>query len=361
MSLHSADRWVLGEEHTTTRRLTSSARQRALKASVTRRGHPSGRLVCSFVLATLVHAGIVRLPLPVFPPPPPQPTMIELVPDALSSPVDTQSALTNEDLQQLRTFHDAVVGRAAALEQTLAAALERQAAVEVARQQHLATLEAERTALQSHVIDLQQHMTELTAAQAELAAQLAAERERAAALERQLQEQTRAKEAELSSLRGAYDRLVASLQGEIAQKEIALHQVKEKLVVTILDRVLFPSGQATLTPEGRQIMQKVGAILAKVTDRRILIEGHTDNVPIGPTLSQQYPTNWELSTARATEVVKYLITEAQLPPHRLSAVGRADTAPVASNESEEGRKQNRRIEIILLPPDDLLHGSVGSS
>lgn len=358
MSLHSADRWVLGGEDTTTQRLTLSARRRVTAASVTRRGHSHGHLVCSFALATLVHAGIVRLPLPVFPPPPPT---IELVLEDTPLHVETRSAPKNEDLQRLRTFHDAVIGRAAALEQTLAAALEQQAAVETARQQHLATLEAERAALQSHVADLQQHMTELTTAQAELAAQLAAERERAAALERQLQEQTRAKEAELSSLKGAYDRLVASLQGEIAQKEIALHQAKEKLVVTILDRVLFPSGQATLTPEGRQIMQKVGTILAKVTiDRRILIEGHTDNVPIGPTLSQQYPTNWELSTARATEVVKYLITEAQLPPHRLSAVGRADTAPVASNETEEGRKQNRRIEIILLPPDDLLHGSIGS-
>jgi chemotaxis protein MotB len=343
-----------------TTRLTSPSRNQPA-ASVTRRVHPYGRLACSFVLATLLHVGIVRLPVNLLLPPPLQSATIELTLEDSSPPVDTPGATAADAIQQLRTFHDSVVDRAAVLEQTLAAALERQAAVEAAQQQQLATLAAERAALHGQVTNLQQQMTALTAEQAELAAQLAAERERAAALERQLQEQTRAQEAELAGVKGAYDRLVATLKGEIAQKEIALHQVKEKLIVTILDRVLFPSGQATLTPEGRQIMQKVGAILAKITDRRILIEGHTDNVPIGPTLSQQYPTNWELSTARATEVVKYLITEAHLPAHRLSAVGRADTAPVASNESEEGRKQNRRIEIILLPPDDLLHGNVANS
>ena len=146
-----------------------------------------------------------------------------------------------------------------------------------------------------------------------------------------------------------YDRLVAALQGEISQKEIALHQAKDKLTVTILDRILFPSGQATLTPEGEQLIEKVGAILVKVAGQRILIEGHTDNVPIGATLSTRFPSNWELSSARAAEVVKYLISRVQLSPQQLSAVGRADTSPVASNTNEEGRRLNRRIEIIVLP------------
>lgn len=358
MSLSTPDKWVLGEDHTTATRTTPPRRRKPAPASVTR-AHPYARLVCSFLLATLVHAGLVRLPVNLFPPP--QTAMIELTLEDFPPPAETPSAAAPDEVQQLRSFHDAVIGRTAVLEQTLHAALERQAEAEAARRQRLAALEAERAELHGQVTGLQQHVTELAAGQADLAAQLAAERERAAALERRLQEQARAKEAELSGVKGAYDRLVATLKGEIAQKEVALHQVKEKLIVTILDRVLFPSGKATLTPEGRQIMQKVGAILAKVTDRRILIEGHTDNVPIGPALSQQYPTNWELSTARATEVVKYLISESKLPAHRLSAVGRADTAPVAGNDSEEGRKQNRRIEIILLPPDDLLRGDVASS
>src|SRR5262249_60502135 len=130
-------------------------------------------------------------------------------------------------------------------------------------------------------------------------------------------------------------------KGEISQKEIALHRAKEKLTVTIVDRVLFPSGQATLTPEGRHIIEKVGAVLARVSDRRILIEGHTDNVPIGETLKTVFPSNWELSAARATEVGKYLIAQSKLPANHLKAVGRADTAPVASNTSQGGRMQNR--------------------
>jgi chemotaxis protein MotB len=99
-------------------------------------------------------------------------------------------------------------------------------------------------------------------------------------------------------------------------------------------------------------LEKVGTILGKIPEQRILIEGHTDNIPISPGLSARFPTNWELSTARATEVVKYLITQGQLPAQRLSAVGRADTAPVATNATDEGRALNRRIEIILLPPED---------
>src|SRR5262249_28993859 len=141
-------------------------------------------------------------------------------------------------------------------------------------------------------------------------------------------------------------------KGEISQKEIALHRAKEKLTVTIVDRVLFPSGQATLTPEGRHIIEKVGAVLARVSDRRILIEGHTDNVPIGETLRTVFPSNWELSAARATEVVKYLIAKRRPPANHLRAVGRADTAPVARNTRKDGRMKNRRIEIILLPPED---------
>ncbi|MCI0545796.1 MAG: OmpA family protein [Candidatus Rokubacteria bacterium] len=95
-------------------------------------------------------------------------------------------------------------------------------------------------------------------------------------------------------------------------------------------------------------MDKVSEVLAGAGDQRILIEGHTDSVPIGPELRDRFASNWELSTARATEVVKYLAGH-RLPGEILTAAGRADTAPVASNQTEAGRRQNRRIEIVLLP------------
>ena len=99
------------------------------------------------------------------------------------------------------------------------------------------------------------------------------------------------------------------------------------------------------------MLEKVGRVLQTVPDRQIQIEGHTDNREIGPVLKKAFASNWELSTARATEVVKYFLTHSRLPAERLLAVGRADTVPVASNTTEEGRQQNRRIEILLLPPE----------
>jgi chemotaxis protein MotB len=86
-----------------------------------------------------------------------------------------------------------------------------------------------------------------------------------------------------------------------------------------------------------------------VTDRRVQIEGHTDSQEIGPGLKKLFASNWELSTARATEVVRYLLAHVSIPTEHISAVGRADTVPVASNATEAGRQLNRRIEILLLP------------
>jgi len=324
-------------------------------------------------LSLFLHAGAFRVLFPMNLPTPPaaQLTTVELaLEDEVPSPAGTDETAEQDDnaeLQVLQGFHAAALERTAALEERLSGALTQQAEAEAAHQQQMASLEAAQAeaeaAHQQQVASLEATHTvmsdqieTLTVEKADLSAQLAHEQQRSADLERQLQEQSRATEAEISGVKGAYDRLVAELQGEISQKEIALHRVKEKLTVAIVDRVLFPSGQATLTPEGRRLIEKVGVVLAKVSDRRILIEGHTDNVPIGGTLRATFPSNWELSTARATEVVKYLIAQGKLPTNRLSAVGRADTAPVASNDDEAGRMQNRRIEIILLPPEDQASG-----
>jgi chemotaxis protein MotB len=91
------------------------------------------------------------------------------------------------------------------------------------------------------------------------------------------------------------------------------------------------------------------SILKQVTDRRIQVEGHTDNVPILSDLKNRYPTNWELSTARATEVVRYLQEHGGLDARLLSATGYGQFQPVASNDTDEGKHKNRRIEIVLLP------------
>jgi chemotaxis protein MotB len=172
-----------------------------------------------------------------------------------------------------------------------------------------------------------------------LAAELADERTRTARLEQALAERRAADQA-------MYDELLAALRREIADKDVELRRAREGVAVSIVDRVLFPSGQATLTPEGREVVDKVAHVLAATPSQRIVIEGHTDDVPIGPELRERFPSNWELSTARASEVVRELVAGG-VPPPALQAVGRADTQPVASNETEAGRRRNRRIEIIL--------------
>lgn len=215
--------------------------------------------------------------------------------------------------------------------------------------EQMATLAADKQALATDRDVLAAERDALAADNEALAAEVEAGRLRTAALEGELAGRRQADEAALAELRSAHDRLVTALRREIADKDVALEQANRRLTVSIVDRVLFPSGQATLTPEGEPVIDRIGAVLAAVPDSRILVEGHTDNVPIGPALQAQFPSNWELSTARATEVVKRLIRQATIAPARLRVAGRADTEPVASNDTEDGRRRNRRIEIILLP------------
>ncbi len=203
-------------------------------------------------------------------------------------------------------------------------------------------------ALQQATSRLGDQVASLSADNAALAARQRSAQARIEELEHELRELRRAEQEALQETRAAYEQIVQVLRGEIADQAVALRQAQERLTVSIVDRVLFPSGQATLTPEGARLIDKVGAALASVSDRQFVIEGHTDDIPIGPELRSRFATNWELSAARATEVVNRLIGEAGISPGRLRAVGLADTRPVASNDTEEGRRLNRRIEVIVL-------------
>jgi chemotaxis protein MotB len=117
------------------------------------------------------------------------------------------------------------------------------------------------------------------------------------------------------------------------------------LVVRVLtDKVLFASGQATLQPEGDPLLEEVAQLLNVDKSHPITVEGHTDNVPIA---TAEFPSNWELSTARATTVVRFLIAHG-VAAGRLGAVGYADLHPIASNATAAGRAENRRVEIVLM-------------
>jgi chemotaxis protein MotB len=125
--------------------------------------------------------------------------------------------------------------------------------------------------------------------------------------------------------------------------------MKNRLTMTMVDKILFPSGSADISKEGKLVLDKVVNILKDVKDRRIQVEGHTDNVRIYSAIKTKYPTNWELSTARATQVVRYLQEAGGLDPAVLSATGYSEYQPVAPNDTDEGKSKNRRIEIVLLP------------
>ncbi|MGH7228260.1 MAG: OmpA family protein, partial [Nitrospiraceae bacterium] len=236
--------------------------------------------------------------------------------------------------------------RAGGLETEMARAADLTKRLE-ARDQEFGKLQASAADLTKRLEARDQEIGKLQASIAEDKDRLKAEE----AEKSRLEQERAAKEAEIQRLTKTHEDLTKSLEAEIAKGDIKIRQVRDRLTINMVDRVLFDSGQAKVKPAGLKVLKQVSDILKKVSDKQIRIEGHTDNVPIRGKLMERYPTNWELSTARATNVVRYLIEEGGVDRANLSAVGYAETRPVASNDGEEGRTTNRRIEITLYPKD----------
>jgi chemotaxis protein MotB len=157
------------------------------------------------------------------------------------------------------------------------------------------------------------------------------------------------KSSELATLKDATDKLKEKMKDEIAKGDIQLTESGGKLRVGLVDKILFDSGEASVSKRGESVLARVGAVLASIEDRQIQVSGHTDNTPISDKLKQQYPTNWELSVARATNVVRFLQEKASVPADRLLASGYGEYQPIASNRTAGGRAKNRRIELLLTP------------
>ncbi len=138
------------------------------------------------------------------------------------------------------------------------------------------------------------------------------------------------------------------------REKIQFQQAGRRMLINLdelVDQLEYESGEVAVKPGGMKILEQIADYLKTVTDKHIRVEGHADNVEIGPSLKAKYPTNWELSKARASFVVRYLIEKGGIDSAQLSAVGYGDTRPVASNATEEGRRKNRRIEIVLYSPE----------
>lgn len=146
---------------------------------------------------------------------------------------------------------------------------------------------------------------------------------------------------------------VSDQLGEAARRLGAVSGIQirsdaESITVSLADNLLFDSGSAELRPGARAVLAAVATVLRELPNR-LRIEGHTDNVPVN---NPEYPTNWELSAARATAVARYLIEEEGIPPDRLYVAGYADTRPIADNATPEGRALNRRADIVILYPSE---------
>jgi chemotaxis protein MotB len=158
-------------------------------------------------------------------------------------------------------------------------------------------------------------------------------------------------EQELQRIQDIYAALVEDLNKEISEGKVEVEQIKGKLQLSIAEEIFFDSGRAELKAEGVEVLKRIGSILNKIPEKNIRIEGHTDNVRIGRSLREKYPTNWELGAARGVNVARYLQEEAGVDPLRLSAVSYAQYRPVDTNKTKAGRSKNRRIEIVLVDRD----------
>lgn len=148
--------------------------------------------------------------------------------------------------------------------------------------------------------------------------------------------------------------IATSLQDEIAAQQIELVETEDTLKVVFIDKILFDSGSVKINEKGKALLQAFAESIRQQNDQCVVVEGHTDNMPLGPSLKARFPSNWELSVARAAAVTRFLHKAGRLQPKRLSARGYSYFRPVGSNKTLSGRRQNRRIEIVLSPSEKSL-------
>ncbi len=183
-------------------------------------------------------------------------------------------------------------------------------------------------------------------------------------LERSL-ESIRQKDLTIKSLQDAVTRkdsvtlaLVTSLKGELgdmSDEDVSINVEKGVVYISISDRLLFKSGSSKVSSEARNVLGKVADILQNKPELEIMVEGHTDTDPIA---APNIEDNWDLSVKRATSIVRILQNEYNVAPERMTAAGRGEYLPIASNDSAEGKAANRRTKIIVLPDLDQFYGMI---
>ncbi len=260
----------------------------------------------------------------------------------------SQSAcVTQKTFDALKTERD---GLEATLEEKNKALAELEA-----RQKRLA---ADKQSLEAQLAEEQEKAKDLGARIDRLHTEMATVTKDKSRLQSSVEEMTRAlaelekRRAEAEGRISEFKSLIARFRSLIDAGKLKVKIVEGRMVVVLATDILFGSGSASLSKEGKSAIGEVGQVLASIPKRSFQVEGHTDNVPIA---SAQYPSNWELAAARAITVLKSMV-EASLPAERISAASFADTRPVAPNDSKDTKAQNRRIEIIIVPDLSQLPG-----
>jgi chemotaxis protein MotB len=156
-------------------------------------------------------------------------------------------------------------------------------------------------------------------------------------------------ESRIAQLKATYNALISDLKKQIENDQVTIKEFEEKISVSFVDSILFEFGKATITDEGMKVLDKIGKTLRNAEARQIRVVGHTDNVSIMPQYRYKFPSNWELSAARAAAVVRYLQEQIGIDPKSLEVVGHSFYHPVADNETPTGRAQNRRVIIVIAP------------
>jgi chemotaxis protein MotB len=208
------------------------------------------------------------------------------------------------------------------------------------KNQEIDALQKQRAALEQQTRDLQGQRKALEDQKVALERQQNALRSEVDSLSRQKSQL----EAANQQTKSQYDGLLANLNDEVKKGQLQVRQYKDMLTVEVAEQLFFDSGRAALKDQGKEVLKRVGEVLKGYDNKVIRVVGHTDNVPIS---TSQFPSNWELSAARATTVVRFL-QGAGVPPERMTASGRGEFSPIAPNDDADGRRKNRRIEITLV-------------
>jgi len=156
-----------------------------------------------------------------------------------------------------------------------------------------------------------------------------------------------------AQLKNACEVFIVGLNEQIKKQEITIKEFKGGISLSLVDRILFKLGEATLTPQGEKVLAKVGEGLKKIQGKMIRVVGHTDTIPIRKEYLEIFPSNWELSAARASTVVRYFQDKSGLEPKGMEAVGRSFYQPAAPNDTVKNRALNRRVEILIAPMMEL--------